>query len=115
MNITMNKKKINIYLISVLVGLFVFITQYRYNYSTNKLECEIVKDEIKGVVSSKTTEHTPSYFIDNKKKWYTVAFPLSDTCFVIEPGDSIIKESNSKTILIKRGRLECVSKVRCKD
>jgi hypothetical protein len=111
----MNKRAILKYIIILLVGVVIFINQCRYMDSSNKLKCEIVKDEIKGIVSSKTTEHTPSIFIDNKKKWYTIAFPLSDTCFVIKPGDSIIKESNSKTILIKRGNLQCASEVRCKD
>jgi len=111
----MNKRAILKYIIILSVAVLIFINQCHFTNSINKLECEIVKDEIKGIVSSKTTEHTPSYFIDNKKKWYTIAFPLSDTCFVIKPGDSIIKESNSKTILIKRGNLQCVSKVKCKD
>jgi len=111
----MNKRAILKYIIILLVGLVVFINQCHYWDSTNKLECEIVKDVIKGIVSSKTTEHSPSFFIDSKKKWYTIAFPLSDTCFVIKPGDSIIKEANSKTILIKRGNLQCISKVKCRD
>ena len=112
-----NKRR-KLVLVLYFLTAFFFYYHYYIEYKENdKARCEIVHQKVKGVIT-KTSHNAkrPMFYIDSKEKWFLMEFPLSYNCFsTINEGDSIIKEANSKKIIIKRGNVACVAYLLCNE
>lgn len=109
-----NKSRI-IFIASIPLVILMYYNLYKGNKKTNEARCEILYEEVVGVVEKKSGAKEPSYYIDNKDEWYVMVFDYPYNCQSIEIGDSIIKKANDNKVQIIRNGEKCIGYLSCDD
>ena len=111
----MPKKAKILLAIFVVLAIPIYYNFHKQGQAIDKRKCEILPEEIRGIILKKDQAKEPSYYIDSKKRWFLMKFTHPYDCSMLEIGDSIIKQANNKEVIIKRGTKECVAHLSCSE